>query len=571
MTTLEPAAYDDLRVQVESLLIRTKTALESDDRTSALAAALPILESSPVRIAVAGPHNAGKSMLIAAMLKLPQVDVDELTAATPKTSSITPYAWQGCELLDLPGTLSGLDEHDVEAAAGIRRADILLLVTTVELPGEAESRQIDNLLSEEGFAHRALVVVNKCNAEESDRDVVRAEMLARLASYPKIQVLFADAKDYVDSLNFPDLDQDERDLLSKDSGIDELAAELSTLATRHGRTARLQALCHEVRRASVEASNRWAADHMEESLEVTADRIRLGFADAQTALTDAPELALETLKAEIEGIGTSLAAAVSEADGSVDENRVEEAQAREVTARKQCEGTVNRLVLEAVSRLDEQLGTSIYDWDRYSVGGEAHQQRARGGPDDTKKDKTHEIVDSMLDAAGQALKRKFEEFVRAGVRPGSPAHDLARKINAVLGRTPKPYVHIRMAEKLTKVGKVAGKASAFLAPLADLKGVVDNFRRENMIKKRREEIRTTYSDHAHAVVIDESEAIRAHIEELLQLRRDAVAATLELADASALARTQARARLGALSEQAHELAAVIDQALMLPNEYLQRS
>ena len=91
MTTPEPLAYDDLQEQVASLLNLAKTALVSDERASSLAAALPILDRSPVRIALAGPHNAGKSMLIAALLRLPQDEVDEMTAATPRTSDITPY------------------------------------------------------------------------------------------------------------------------------------------------------------------------------------------------------------------------------------------------------------------------------------------------------------------------------------------------------------------------------------------------------------------------------------------------------------------------------------------------
>lgn len=562
MITPEPQDYEDLQEKVASLLTLARTALESDERASSLAAALPVLDNSPVRIAVAGPHNAGKSMLIAALLKLPQDEVDEITAATPRTSAITPYDWLGHVLLDLPGTLSGLDEHDVEAAAGVRRADLLLLVTSVELPGEAETLQINTLLAEEGFAHRTLVVVNKCNSEESDLEVIRAEMLARLTPYPRIEMLFADAKDNVDSRNFPDFDQEDRDFLREASGIDEVEAALSSLAVEHGRTARLQALCHEVRRASAEASSLWVPDGDEETLEAIADRIQLAIANARTELTDATNLALETLGADIAGIGTSLASSVSEEDGAVDTKSVTEAEASEKKAFAQYGETVNRIVKDVVARLDEQLGTAIEDWDRYSVGAVPLTPEAQGSRDGTKRGKTDDAVDQAVDSAMRAARRKLDDFVRGGVRAGSPAHNLAKKWNVARKKPIVSHTHIHTAEKLTKAGKYGGNAAEFLSPFVDVKKMVDNLRRGEAVKKRREGIRSRYSDQARIVVADEREAIDAYIEGLLGPRLEAVTETLESADESAQARTQAQAGWGALSEQAQELAAVIDQALV---------
>lgn len=538
------------------------TGWKSDERASSLVAALPVLDHSPLRIAVAGPHNAGKSMLIATLLKLPQDEVDEITAATPSTSAITPYDWLDHVLLDLPGTLSGLDEHDVEAAAGVRRADLLLLVTSVELPGEAETLQIQTLLADEGFAHRTLVVVNKCNSEESDLEVIRSEMLARLASYRWIEMLFADAKDYVDSWNFPGLEQEARDFLREDSGIDEVEAALSSFAAEHGRTARLQALCHEVRRASAEASSLWAPDHDEETLEAAADRIRLAFANARTELTDATDLELATLGSDIAGIGTSLASSVSEEDGAVDTRSATEAGAGEVKALAQCEESVNRALEDVLSRLDDQLGTTLGDWDRYSVEAEGVSPGIHGARLGRKRNKVDDVVDQAWDSTVRTVRQKIGDFVEGGVRKGSPVHDLALKWNNARGKTATSYTHIHTAETFTKAGKIAGAAAEFLSPLVDVKGVLHNLRRGEAVKKRREAIRSTYSAHARAVVARERDAIDAYTEGLVGPRQEAVTERLESADESAQARMQAQARWGALSEQAQELAAAVDQALV---------
>lgn len=564
MTSLDQPLLEDAPDRVADLLAATRATLESDQRAQPLAAGLPSLDDSPTRIALAGPFNSGKSMLIAALLKLPQEKVDDLTAATPKTSDVTPYPWRDCVLLDLPGTLSGLSEHDDEAAAGVRRADLLLLVTSVELPGEGESAQIDHLLSVEGFSHRSLVVVNKANAEESDPEVVRAEMRSRLKAHPHVEVLFADARDYLDSLNFPDLDGDERALLREDSGIEAVEARLTDLATQRGSHARLLALCHEVRRTASQASLFWDADEAEETLELTADRIRLAFANAEAELADAVDMVLGTLEDDIIGIGTRLAAAVSEEDGTVDPQSASEAETQETNATRKCEEGLSQALNDHLSQLAQRLGTASIEWGRYYVGMESlSPQATTGSRDGRQRGKTDEVVDRVVDAALGTAKQKLDEFLRGGVTAGTPAHDLARKVNALLRKNPRAYTHIRMAEKLTKIGKAASTATAFLAPLGDLKGVVDNLRRSDMINKQRERIRTTYATHARAVVAEERDDVRSHIESVLTPLREAVAETLGAADASAEARLDARAKWQELTEQAHSLCLELDMALAL--------
>ena len=51
-------------------------------------------------------------------------------------------------------------------------ADVLVIVTTVELPGEDATEQIFRLLAEEGFATRCLLVVNKANTEQSNPEII---------------------------------------------------------------------------------------------------------------------------------------------------------------------------------------------------------------------------------------------------------------------------------------------------------------------------------------------------------------------------------------------------------------
>ena len=562
MRIMKTMDVEALTVQVSALLSSAEATVGSDERAGGLVEALPTLDDSPVRIALAGPFNAGKTMLIGAFLNLSEAQIDELTAATPKTSGVTPYEWEGCILLDLPGTLSGLDEHDLEAAKGVRRADLLVIVTSVELPGEAETDQIHNLLSEEGFANRCIVVVNKMNAEDSDPEVVQAEIKERIDDYPQVQVLFTDAKDYVDSLNFADLEEDDRALLREDSGIPEIEEALRGLVASLADTARLHGACHEVRRVCDDASSLWEPDDDEQSLEVTADRIRLAIANAGAELTDGTDLALSTLHEAITGIGTTLAAAVSEVDGSVSEAAAASANSREEAAMRRYEDAVTKDIENVLTRLIDQLGATSQQWARYASTSSRGTFEAPGPSSGRAKDKGDEVVDSLIDAALGVIREQVDKIIKGGAAPGSPAHDLARKINGLRGITAKAYDHIKVAERLTRYGKRVNTAAGFIAPAVDIKGVVDNIRHANEVKKRREEIQLTFAEHASAVVDEERGRLEAHIEGELAPIHNAVLETLSAADESSRARLTAQAGFEEVSARARALAAVIDEALV---------
>lgn len=564
MTTTEPSSAEDRREQVAAILVGTGAALESDEWASALVANLPNLDDdAPLRIAVAGPTNAGKSMLIAALLGLPQDRVEAITGAVPLTHEITPYDWSGYTLLDLPGTLSGLDAHDAVAAAGVRRADLLLLVTSVELPGESETEQIRQLLAEEGFARRVLVVLNKCNSEDNDLGLVRAEMLDRLSPFPWIEPLFADAKDYVDARNADGLTEVDRDAYHEGSGIDAVVSALTALAVEHGPTARLQAVCHEVRRISVEASERWAPDPEEETQEIIADRIRSAFADGRRELTEASVIALETLAEQIAAVGNRLAGTVSEEDASVDERNVSVADQDEAKAHAQYEAEVNRAVDDVLARLDAQLDTTLNDWKRYSADLDAIAPDIDRGRSRKKPrlfvDRTAEKV---WEAGVSKAREKLDEFVEGGVVKGSKAHDLAKWLRAATSDEPaKAYDHKHRAEDLTKAGRRLGAAAEFLSPLVDVKGMIDGIRRAEAVKKRRADIRSRYARQAVDAMAQERAGVEAYIDERLARRHNAVAAMLDGAEESARARTEAQFQWQEHAEQASALAALLDEEL----------
>src|SRR4051812_19639811 len=106
------------------MLDDARTVLAAAPRTEALAERLPDPNDlTPIRIALVGPYNAGKSLLIGAVLRMTSDQVDAMSSALPHTTEMTPHKWGDYLLLDLPGTLSGFEDHDSEARRGVRTAD----------------------------------------------------------------------------------------------------------------------------------------------------------------------------------------------------------------------------------------------------------------------------------------------------------------------------------------------------------------------------------------------------------------------------------------------------------------
>lgn len=551
-----------LTERVISLLEETRQALLADERADDLAETLSALDDSPIRIALAGPHNAGKSMLVAALLRLPQDQVDAITGAVPKTDRIEPYDWNGHVLLDLPGTQSGFEEHDSVAAAGVRTADVLLLVTSVELPGEAETAQIVRLLDVEGFGRRAVIVLNKCNSEDNDLELVRADMLHRLEAFPWIEPMFADALQYVRALNYPGYNDDDRAFVRSESRVDDVVAALQELAGAHGRTARLAGLCHEVRRTADEASSRWDRDQQAEARELTADRIRAALADARASLADAVDLAVGTLADAIAGIGNGLAVAISEEDGSLDPRRLSRAEAEEDEAYAACATAVNSALEEIFPRLDVALGVSLSEWQRYSTGGDGPGNPISASPVKKKPGMIDGAVANLWNANARKAASWFNEVLEEGVREGSRLHKLAKKINDQQGVLAKAYTHINKAKQLQRGGRALKNVAEFAAPAIDLKGVVDHLRRTDAIKKKRQKIRAEYDEDGRTAESAERDRVQQHTDELLGRREEQVGAMLEAADQVVAARSEAQRRWAAVSTRAVGLAAEIDQALV---------
>ncbi|GAB3949855.1 GTPase [Streptomyces sparsus] len=526
-----PESDGGLSALVPALIARAESALNAHSRTRILVASLPQADTSPLRIALLGPYSAGKSMLIAALLRLPPADVEELVDAAPKTHEATPHPWNGVTLVDLPGTLSGNDAHSDTARRGVRGADALMIVTTSELPGEAETRAILQALDADGYADRSVVVVNKMNAENSDRHVILDEIRKRLGPFAdRVPIVLTDARDYVDANNDSELSADQRDLLVAESGIDALTVELRRIITPGVGGIRPKAQAFELLRVLADAERTWVLDGEDLSAAETAK-------NAEETISRAKESVLHTLEREgdvvaskIRTAGDRTAASVSDRDGIVPVDVARAVSEELVSASTAFDAKFSSSMRTAFDALVAEYRTGVPEPEAWVTVLDLPEATIDAPPDNASP--FERAVREAAEKAAKAGGRKVHEWIGKVAADGSASGNAASDIAAWLNKRRVGQKVLDAGGKITngvgrykpwgkgkaanKVASTAGKVQwvlAVMGPLMDLKCVAQDQGKWMTIKKHRKMIRDHFDQEASRQRTSLTDAGRQHLSE----------------------------------------------------------
>ncbi|MFE7093619.1 GTPase [Streptomyces erythrochromogenes] len=475
---------------------------------------LPRADTSPLRIALLGPYSAGKSTLVAALLRLAPADIVDLVDAAPKTHEATSYEWNGATLVDLPGTLSGIDGHADAAWDGARGADALMIVTTSELPGEAETSTILRALDTDGFADRSVVVVNKMNAENSDRDVILDEIRRRLGPFAdRVPIVPTDARDYIDALHDTTLPPDQREWLVAESGIEALTAELRRMTAPGVRGVRPKAQAFELLRVLADAERQWALDGEELDAAETAKKVEESISRAKERVLSALERESEVVASRITTAGDRAAAGVSEKDGVVPDRVARAVQEELERASTDFDASFSSSVRTAFDALVAECGTGVPEPESWVNHVEASEATFDGSRDDTSP-LTHGVKEAAKKAAKAGAEKAGEwigKVADGGNGPGSAASAIVEKLSKnrvgqkVLdagGKVSNGVGKFKPWGKTKAAGKVAGAAGkvqwalAVMGPLMDLTSVAQDQSEWMALNKRRKQIKDHFGEEA---------------------------------------------------------------------------
>ncbi|MFJ8989962.1 GTPase [Streptomyces sp. NPDC102279] len=569
-------SHEDLNARVRTLSARAESVLSTHARTRGLIASLPHTDTSPLRIALLGPYSAGKSMLTAALLRLPQAAVDELVDAAPKTQEPTPYEWNGVTLVDLPGTLSGNEGHSGAARRGVRGADALMIVTTSELPGEAETRAILQALDADGFADRSVVVINKMNAENSDRDVILEEVRKRLGAFAnRVPIVPTDARDYVDAANDPDLTAAHRELLVAESGIDALAAELRRIIAPGISGVRPKAQAYELLRVLADAEEKWVLDGEELGAADTVKEVEESISQVKESVLSTLERESDVVASKLNAAGSKLAAGISEKDGVVAVDIARTVHKELVHASTEFDAKFSSSVGTAFDVLVAEYGTGVPEPEAWVNDLDSPETTIDAPPDDESP-----LAREVKEAAAKAAKagaRTMAELIgkvaAGGGERGSAASNIANWLNKNrvsqklldprggmtngVGKF-KPWGQGKAASKVVGAAGKAQWALAVMGPLVDVTSVVQDQRKWMAISKRRKTIRDGFDEEARGQRTSLMDAGRRYLSEwITEVEQSLSGLTKQGAEISA-ERATALEAIKSLRDEAAKLVGLAD-------------
>lgn len=162
----------------------------------------------PLKIALVGEYDVGKSSIIKSL-----TGEDVLINSNVATSEVKIYEYKGVKLIDMPGTLSGLEEHDQMAFHAAAESDLLLYVISNELFNASNILNFFETLDILKKSKQCMLVINqidRVNIMERTIDdaigIMKEELEVRVKPYilDDFMPVFISARNFIDSLDEED-------------------------------------------------------------------------------------------------------------------------------------------------------------------------------------------------------------------------------------------------------------------------------------------------------------------------------------------------------------------------------
>lgn len=422
----------------------------------------------PLTIALVGEYDVGKSSIIKAL-----TDEKVLINSNVTTSAVKIYDYSGLKLIDMPGTLSGLEEHDQLAYETAANSDLMLYVITNELFNLSNITPFFDTLESLKKENQCMLIVNQIDRVNiMDRTIEDAigimleELTIRVQPYDidQFSPIFISSRNYLDSLD--DDDDELKKELYDSSRIDNLKLALNKFCDDNGLNGRLLRPLQSSLILLDSVSN-FIGD-MDNEFDILNNyylRKKRIFVDSESNIKSKINKLRISKKKEIMDLSIPVVKAF---ENKLDPNEIG-------IAYDEADFNLNEIIENLSSDIENVLRTSI----------EELQEKLREFDNSPITLEVRAIVDSTnikvedLDFSRHPKKIpiSFKSHIRSGMDDASKylsknADDLAKQFVEVYKHTKnikfKPYGKIKLENKAGKVIGKAGKALGWLAVGWDL-------------------------------------------------------------------------------------------------------
>jgi len=480
---------------------------------------------APLRVAVAGEYDVGKSTVIMALSGDTSIHID----ADVTTNQPTLYKYEDIELVDLPGTLSGFESHDRLAMRAIVDCDLLLFVLSNELFNPSSLGYFNDAIHRFKKTNQTMLLVNQFDRvnlrDRTDEEAIAlmTEALQEMIGPAKVsdfRPTFVSARDYCDAMRISDAQG--KDDMIRSSRMSTLRTSLNEFCKDkgiYGRFARpvqvIAAIASECLQATTEDKDeRVAFNYLErreqillQELAAWRDKTRNLCVNVRAAIRRCAEPVLVAVEQKLGP--NEVDAAYQEANSEI-EHLVAKTE-------KETEDMADMALRSLSSRLsgldNTPVGKRVMDW---RVGGQSGLGFDIKAPTSAKQpsQKNIDLLASGMRRAGEALTKNASALGKGA----------AEKLRLVIKY--KPWGKIKMAER---VAKCLGRAGKILGPLAIGLEIYTNYRHEENREKEEHErlqckasIRANFVEYGDATYAGLAQVLARFEDEVLKVQLDCI-------------------------------------------------
>ncbi len=457
----------------------------------------------PVSIVFVGQYSAGKSTIIKALTGIKDIETGEGI----KTLVTQSYNWNGIEIVDTPGIHTKLrPDHDEISYKAISNADLLVYVVTEELFDDFIGNNFRKILLENDKAAEMILVVNKMAdvGNTSEMRAIKTKDLEKVTapySPEDLRIVFIDAESYLDSF-----DEDDPEIASElleRSNFSSFIDTLNRFVAEKGISSRLTTVLYKLFDHLQKAIPNYQSSTGDEDIDAVEEHLlreRYIISQASWRIESAVRSIYERTASDIREKGRLIANDLFDCnDESQAEKMLKDAYDAVNDLSETCEKEVVAKIEELATDCQAQLD-DFYNSDFSS----ALQFRLN-----QKSNKGNVIIDNLLKsdwiAQGSQTIITKTTGANAGANglkafSGSNVHEWVLNVGHYFGYSFKPWEAVKWVKRINIAGKALGVFGVVFSLGMQVKGDIDEDKRNKEIKENREKLRAGFNDAANELI-----------------------------------------------------------------------
>ena len=477
--------------------------------------------SKPISLVFAGQYSAGKSTILKALTGIPDIAV----GAGITTQEAHSYDWNGIEVIDTPGIHTTLrPDHDEISYQAIANADMLVYVVTQELFDDYIGQNFRRLLLEKDKAGEMILIVNKMadignTSENQETKLKDLEKVTTPYTPAQLRTVFVDAESYIDSLSESD-DEIAKELRAR-SNYDVLVSTLNAFVRDKGISSQMTTVLYRLFEFLQKALLEYQPSTGDADIDALEEHLlqeRHIISNTQWRIESAVKSIFEEAAAQIREKGREVANSIFNYNNEDDANEAITVAYNEVdNITSACVDSVTSRIAALSEDCQEQLDEFYKSDFSQTLKFRLESKNAKGNPLIERIFKSDVLAQGssklIANTAGtNAAANGLKAFT------GSNVHKMVLDIGHFFGHSFKPWEAVKWVKGINVAGKILGAFGVVLSIGMQAKDDIDTDKREQEMRRSRENLRAGFNNAANEVIKYFNNALGNFLSENYQTR-----------------------------------------------------